>query len=278
MCAMLIGSFSNIILDYIFIFPLNMGIFGAIFAPGISPVISIFMMVPHWTKNKNSFHFVKTRICMKIVRWDLSLGFPSLIAQISSGIVMITFNAIILKLEGNTGIAAYGIIANISLVVVAIYTGIAQGAQPLISRFYGQGDRGQIQAVQRYAIFTIFALSGILYALIFVFAQPIAAIFNSECNAMLQEIAVTGLKLYFISALFVGYNIVLSTFFTSIERAFPAHILSILRGLVFVIPTAFLLSYLWKMTGVWLTYPATEILVALLGFVIYKNEYRKEKM
>lgn len=215
---------------------------------------------------------------MKIVRWDLSLGFPSLIAQISSGIVMITFNAIILKLEGNTGIAAYGIIANISLVVVAIYTGIAQGAQPLISRFYGQGDRGQIQAVQRYAIFTIFALSGILYALIFVFAQPIAAIFNSECNAMLQEIAVTGLKLYFISALFVGYNIVLSTFFTSIERAFPAHILSILRGLVFVIPTAFLLSYLWKMTGVWLTYPATEILVALLGFVIYKNEYRKEKM
>ncbi len=278
MCAMLIGSFSNVILDYIFIFPLNMGIFGAIFATGISPVISIFMMVPHWTKNKNTFHFIRTGICMKIIRWDLSLGFPSLIAQISSGIVMITFNAIILNLEGNTGVAAYGIIANISLVVVAVYTGIAQGAQPLISRFYGQGDRGQIQAVLHYAIFTTFALSGVLYVLIFVFAQPIAAIFNNECNAKLQEIAVTGLKLYFISAPFVGYNMILATFFTSVERALPAHILSVLRGLVFVIPTAFLLSYLWKMTGIWFTYPATEILVALLGFVIYKNECRKEKM
>ena len=272
MCAMLIGSFSNIILDYIFIFPLNMGIFGAIFATGISPVISILIMILHWAKNKNSFHFVRTEICMKIIQWDLSLGFPSLIAQISSGIVMITFNAIILKLEGNIGIAAYGIIANISLVVVAIYTGIAQGAQPLISRFYGQGNKSQIQAVLRYAIFTAFALSSILYVLIFVFAQPIAAIFNSECNAALQKIAVTGLKLYFISAPFVGYNIILATFFTSIERACPAHILSVLRGLVLVIPTAFLLSFLWDMTGVWFTYPATEFLVALLGFVIYKNE------
>lgn len=277
MCAMLIGSFSNVILDYIFIFSLNMGIFGAIFATGISPVISILIMVPHWAKNKNSFHFVKTGISRRIVQWDLSLGFPSLIAQISSGIVMITFNAIILQLEGNVGVAAYGIIANISLVVVAIYTGIAQGAQPLISRFYGQGDRRQIQAVLRYAVFTTLTLSGILYVLIFVFAQPIAAIFNSECNAKLQEIAVTGLKLYFISAPFVGYNTILATFFTSIEKAFPAHILSVLRGLVLVIPTAFFLSFLWKMTGVWFTYPATETLVALLGFVIYKNKRRKEK-
>nr|WP_300808954.1 MATE family efflux transporter [uncultured Acetatifactor sp.] len=271
MCAMLIGSFFNVIMDYIFIFPLHMGIFGAVFATGISPVISILMMTLHWMKNRNSFHFAGRGICMKVVQWDLSLGFPSLIAQISSGIVMITFNSIILKLEGNTGVAAYGIIANISLVVVAIYTGIAQGAQPLVSRFYGENNREQIQAVLCYAIFTTLALSGILYVLIFVLAQPIAAIFNSECNARLQTIAVTGLKLYFISTPFVGYNIILATFFTSIERAFPAHILSLLRGLILIIPTAFILSSLWKMTGVWFAYPVTEISAALLGFVIYKN-------
>ncbi|MCI8696000.1 MATE family efflux transporter [uncultured Acetatifactor sp.] len=271
MCAMLIGSFFNVIMDYIFIFPLHMGIFGAVFATGISPVISILMMTLHWMKNRNSFHFAGRGICMKVVQWDLSLGFPSLIAQISSGIVMITFNSIILKLEGNTGVAAYGIIANISLVVVAIYTGIAQGAQPLVSCFYGENNREQIQAVLCYAIFTTLALSGILYVLIFVLAQPIAAIFNSECNARLQTIAVTGLKLYFISTPFVGYNIILATFFTSIERAFPAHILSLLRGLILIIPTAFILSSLWKMTGVWFAYPVTEISAALLGFVIYKN-------
>lgn len=270
--AMLIGSFSNIVLDYIFIFPMQMGIFGAIFATGLSPIISIIMMLPHWIKKKNTFHFVKTKIRKDIIKQDLSLGFPSLIAQLSSGITMITFNAIILNLTGNTGVAAYGVVANISLVIVAVYTGIAQGVQPLISTFYGVGNAKQANTMLRYAMTTMLSVSAVVYLLIFIFAQPITAVFNSENNIGLQQIAVTGLKLYFLSTPFVGYNIILATFFTSIEKALPAHILSILRGLVLIIPMAFLLSALWKMTGVWLTYPTTEFLIALLGFVIYKQK------
>lgn len=269
MIAMLIGSFSNIVLDYVFIFPMQMGIFGAVFATGLSPVISIVMMAPHWLGKKNTFHFVKTKLRKDIIVQDLSLGFPSLIAQLSSGIVMITFNAIILNLAGNTGVAAYGVVANISLVIVAVYTGIAQGVQPLISTFYGVGNDRQTRTVLRYAMITMLSVSVVVYLVIFVFAQPITAVFNSEKNIELQRIAVTGLKLYFISNPFVGYNIILATFFTSVEKALPAHILSILRGLVLIIPMAFFLSALWEMTGVWLTYPLTESLIALLGFVIY---------
>lgn len=277
MAAMLIGSFSNIVLDYIFIFPMQMGIFGAVFATGISPIISIFMMLPHWIGKKNTFRFVKTKIRKDIIKQDLSLGFPSLIAQLSSGIVMIVFNTIILKLEGNTGVAAYGVVANISLVIIAVYTGIAQGVQPLISTFYGVGNSRQAKTVLRYAVTTMLFVSVIVYLLIFVFAQPITSVFNSENNGGLQQIAVTGLKLYFISTPFVGYNIILATFFTSIEKALPAHILSILRGLILIIPMAFFLSALWEMTGVWLAYPITEFLVTLLGFVIYKQKIKMKK-
>jgi MATE efflux family protein len=271
MIAMLIGSFSNIVLDYIFIFPMQMGIFGAIFATGLSPIISIVMMLPHWTRKKNTFHFVKTKMEANIVKQDLTLGFPSLIAQLSSGIVMIVFNAIILKLEGNTGVAAYGVVANISLVIVAVFTGIAQGVQPLISTFYGGGNDKQARTVLRYAMTTMLTISCAVYLLIFVFAQPITAVFNSENNTELQRIAVQGLKLYFLSVVFVGYNSILATFFTSIEKALPAHILSVLRGLILIIPIAFFLSALWEMTGVWLTYPITEFLVALLGFIMYQH-------
>lgn len=272
MIAMLIGSFSNIVLDYIFIFPMQMGIFGAVFATGLSPVISIAMMAPHWLGKKNTFHFVKTGISKDIIIQDLSLGFPSLIAQLSSGIVMITFNAIILKLAGNTGVAAYGVVANISLVIVAVYTGISQGVQPLISAFYGVGNDRQTKLMLRYAMATTLSAAVIVYLFIFVCAQPVTSVFNSENNTELQRIAVTGLKLYFISTPFVGYNIILATFFTSIEKALPAHILSILRGLVLMIPMAFFLSALWKMTGVWLAYPFTEALTALLGIVIYARK------
>lgn len=277
MTAMIIGSFSNIILDYIFIFPMKMGIFGAIFATGLSPIISIISMLSHWIKRKNTFHVCRTKVKTHIVRQELALGFPSLIAQLSSGIVMITFNAIILKLEGNTGVAAYGIIANISLVVVAIYTGIAQGVQPLISHFYGKSIDRQVRTLMRYSVQTMLVISLFIYIIIFVFAQPIASVFNSENNLELQQIAVTGLKIYFTSSAFVGYNIILAIFFTSVEIALPAHILSVLRGLVLIIPMAFLLSAIGGMMGIWLTYPITEALVALLGYVIYKCYQNKKK-
>ncbi|MDO4942588.1 MAG: MATE family efflux transporter [Lachnospiraceae bacterium] len=271
MIAMLIGSFSNIALDYIFIFPMQMGIFGAIFATGLSPIISIIMLLPHWIGKRNTFHFVKTKMEAKTIKQDLSLGFPSLIAQLSSGIVMIVFNAIILKLEGNTGIAAYGVIANISLVIVAVYTGIAQGVQPLISTFYGIGNDKQAKTALRYAMATMLTISCVVYLFIFVFAQPITAVFNSENNIALQHIAISGLKLYFLSVAFVGYNIILATFFTSVEKALLAHVLSVLRGLILIIPMAFFMSALCGMTGIWLTCPITEFLVTLLGFVIYRH-------
>lgn len=273
MIAMLTGSFANIILDYIFIFPMQMGIFGAIFATGLSPVISILFMVPHWTKKNNTFHFIRTKISGRIWGQSIALGFPSFVAQLSSGIVMITFNAIILEIEGNTGVAAYGVVANISLVVVAVYTGIAQGVQPLISSAYGRNQTKESVKMLRYAVVTMLVISAVVYALLFVFADPAAAVFNSENNARLQSIAVTGLKLYFTSSAFVGYNIILATFFASVEKALPAHILSLLRGLILIIPMAFLLAAWWAMNGVWLAYPVTEGIVTLIGFVIYKKIY-----
>lgn len=271
MLAMVVGSFSNIILDYIFIFPMKMGILGAILATGCSPVISMMLMSFHWLKKKNQFHLVRPRLYGTIIRQELSLGLPSLIAQLSSGIVMIIFNMLILNLEGNTGVAAYGVIANISLVVAAVYTGLAQGVQPLISSFYGAGRQRDIRQVLRYAMVTMAVISAAVYLLIFLMAQPIAGVFNSEGDSILPELAVPGLRLYFTSNVFVGFNTILATFFSSIERTVPAHILSLLRGFVLIIPLAFLLSAAWGMTGIWFAYPAAELVTAVLGIGMYKK-------
>lgn len=83
--------------------------------------------------------------------------------EASSGIVIIAFNALIMGLEGNTGVAAYGVIANLSLVVIAIYTGIAQGIQPILSRSYGAGDRKSLTAILRYAMMTMVCVSVVIY-------------------------------------------------------------------------------------------------------------------
>ena len=276
MAATIVGSLSNVVLDYLFIFPCGMGIFGAVFATGLAPVIGILIMAPHWLKKDKGFHLLRTRPDGRLCGITLSLGFPSLLAQMSSGIVMIVFNAIILGLLGNTGVAAYGVVANLSLVVTSIYTGLAQGVQPLISQAYGRKQTDTVRKQLKYSLLSMAVFSAAVYLILFFFASPVAAVFNSEKNPELQRIAVEGLKLYFTSVLFTGFNIVLSTYFTSVEKALPAQVISLLRGLILIIPAAFLMASLWRMTGVWLALPVTELLTAAAGLLFlrrYRNLY-----
>ncbi len=269
MLAMLGGSFSNIILDYIFIFPLGMGIFGAVLATGFAPVISMMILSPFFFQKRNHFHLTKCRLSTKLSAGVFSTGIPSFITEMSSGIVIIVFNIIILRLEGNVGVAAYGVIANLSLVVISIYTGIAQGIQPLLSSYYGMGNRQNVQAVLRYALTTVLVISGVIYLGVFFGAPQIAGAFNSEENVLLQSIAVSGLKIYFIACVFAGFNIVISVYFTSTAYARPAHIISALRGFFIIIPMAFFLSSIGGMTGVWCVFPATELIVSGIGYTLY---------
>ena len=111
MAAMITGSLSNVVLDYLFMFPLGMGIFGAAFATGLAPAISISILSPFLLKKRNHFHLQKCRIVLQEIWGILSCGIPSLITEVSSGIVIIIFNILILGLAGNIGVAAYGVVA-----------------------------------------------------------------------------------------------------------------------------------------------------------------------
>ncbi len=277
MAAQIIGSLANIVLDYVFIFPLGMGIFGAAVATGISPILSIAVMSGHWLGKERGFDLrpksVRARLCMG----TLSLGFPSLIAQVSSGVVMIVFNSLILGISGNTGVAAYGVVANISLVAVAVYSGIAQGSQPLVSRAFGSGRRKDMHRLFRYTNVFTTSVSAAIFVAVFVFADPIAAVFNSGASSELQGMAVRGLRLYFTSSLFAGFNVILAGYFTSVERGLPAHVLSTARGIALIIPVAVIMAKLWGMDGVWLAYPATELIAAAAGAAVYMLIRRQEQ-
>ncbi|MCD7947507.1 MAG: MATE family efflux transporter [Oscillospiraceae bacterium] len=269
MLAMLIGSLSNIVLDYIFIFPYDMGIFGAALATGIAPCISLLILSPFFAAKRNSFHVAKGKPSPRHMTKLAASGIPSLTTELSSGIVVLIFNAITLRLEGTTGVAAYGIIANISLAVVAVYTGIAQGIQPLMGQGYGAGKRSDVQALLRYALITATVLSVLVYLLMFFGAPEIVGAFNKEQNAHLRDLALPGMRIYFTACLFVGFNIILSTYFTSTERTLSAHVVSMLRGFFVIIPMALLLSSVLAMTGVFLAFPVTELLVAVVTLLLY---------
>ena len=275
MAAMLGGSLSNVVLDWVFIFPCKMGIFGAVFATGLAPIISMLILSVHFFKRKNGFRAVACPPSGKLAGGVLSSGVPSLVTEVSSGVVMIVFNAILMNLEGNVGVAAYGVIANLSLVVIAIYTGLAQGVQPILSSGYGSGNLKNVNAVLRYALWSMLIFSVLLYIGVFFGASSITSIFNSEQNERLQSIATQGLRLYFTACPFAGFNILMAMYFTSTERTRPAHLLSLLRGFFVIIPMAFALAAIGGIQGVWCAFPATELLVAGIGLALFATGRRR---
>lgn len=271
MIAMLVSSLANIILDYVFMFPFSMGMFGAAFATGLSPIISLGVLSTHFITKKHSFHLIRCKIQLVRTARILALGFSSFIGELASAISLITYNLIILGIEGNTGVAAYGIIANIALIATAVFVGIAQGLQPLASDYYSKGKLVSVNRVLRYAIITAILFSTVIYGSIAFFANPIVSVFNSENNSKLAMFAVEGAKLYFIGYIFAGINIVASAFLSATSNAMKAMMISTLRSCIVLVPAVLIFSSLFQMTGVWLSFVMTEFLVFLLTLISLKR-------
>lgn len=274
MTAMIVGSLSNIVLDYILIFPLQMGIFGAVLATGVSPVVGLLVLLVHRKRKKNHFHLIRAVWQAKMSYTIFALGFSSFISEFSSGIVIVVFNLILFNLQGNVGVAAYGVVANLSLIAIAVWTGLAQGMQPLISRAHARDDQHTLRQILRYAVITVVLMSSVIYAAVLIGSDSIVLLFNSERNPHMQAIASSGLRLYMIGMVFAGLNLSLTTYFSAVERARPAQILSILRGLVLIVPAAYILSLLLGLTGVWLAFPITELIVTCLGIWLLWHSHR----
>ena len=149
MIAMLIGSFSNIILDFIFLYPLGMGMFGAAFATCLAPIISLTVLCMHFLRKNHQLKIIKNKIVFSSLLDIMQLGTSAFITELSSAIVLITFNFAFLRLSGNLGVASYGIVANIAIVVIAIFTGIAQGIQPLVSIEYGLNHQKMLKLLSK---------------------------------------------------------------------------------------------------------------------------------
>lgn len=266
--AMLTGSLANVILDYVFMFPLQMGMAGAAIATGISPVLGILILTLHFRRKERELRLVRCRFRLHEVWSSISLGISAWITEISSGIVLVIFNLIILRISGNIGVAAYGIVANIALVETSIYTGIGQGIQPLVSRAYGTGEVKNLRRLCRYALILSITIAAILYAVVWIWSDGVIALFNTEGNADLVPLAKDGLRLYFWGFFFAGINIILAAYLSASEHPADGFWISITRGGIAILPLVLLLSHLLGMNGVWLSFPLCEI-ITLGGLTLY---------
>lgn len=271
MWAMMAGSLANIVLDYLFVYPLNMGIFGAALATGLSPIISLGASSLHLLTGRAQFHLNKGGFDLREMGRNVGPGLSALVNECSSSVVLVVFNLLLLGAAGNTGVAAYGIVANLALVVLAVFTGLSQGLQPLLSRAYGRGDREEAGALLRKGLALSAGVGLAVLGTVLVAAPTLVSWFNSEGDALLQGLAEEGLRLYFIGFLLVGGNYLAAAFLSATEGAGAACALSTFRGCIGIVLTACLFAWCFGIAGIWMSFPVVELATALLGLCVLRR-------
>ena len=276
MVATLSGSLFNVVFDYIFIFPMGLGLPGAALATAISPILSIAVCSAHFIKKSNTITFVRKAPSVRLLAQSCQLGISGFVGELSSGVTTTVFNFLLLRLAGNVAVAAYGVVANFALVATAIFNGVAQGAQPLVSECYGKGDRAGARKLLLLGSGTALVLAAVLYSVVFGATDALVGIFNSENSVRMAQFAHMGMRLYFIGYFFAGFNIVAAGYLSATDRPAEASITSICRGMAAIVVCSLVLSRLFGMNGVWAAFPVSELLTALLTLFLLLRRKKTE--
>lgn len=273
MAATLSSSLFNIVFDYILMFPCGLGMTGAALATGFSPVIGVLICSIHFFKKKNTLSFVWQLPSVKRCIATCQLGISAFVGELSSGVTTAVYNWLILEIAGNIGVAAYGVVANIALVATSMFNGVAQGSQPLISEFYGKGDKRSANKVLKLSLITAVVMALVILGGIVLFAEPIVAVFNSERSVELAEYAIIGIQLYFVGFIFAGINIAGCGYLSATSQAKAAFVASVARGFVAIVVCAIVMAILFGMTGVWLSFAAAELVTFLiLLYILFRKK------
>ena len=269
MIGSILGSLFNIVFDYLFMFPMGLGLTGAALATVCSPLVTSLVCCVHYFGEKNHVRFKWKLPSARQLFSCCGLGVSAFVGEMSSAVTTVIFNTLILGMAGNVGVAAYGVVANLSLIAMAIFNGISQGVQPLISRYYGYGRQNDVRKLLRLGIGMALIAEGIIVFAAWGFTDSLAGIFNSEGNKTLLYYAHDGLRLYFLGYLFAGINILLVGYFSATARAKEAFLASVLRGALAIAVFAIVMSKIWGMNGVWLSFLASEIVTFFVIVIMF---------
>lgn len=264
------GAVINIVLDYIFIVHLHWGITGAALATGMAQLGTALSLGGYLAFKAKKLKFKFTKFDIKAIGNLCFNGSSEFLTEIATGIVIMAFNINIMKIIGEKGVSAFGIIGYISTLVTMTMIGFSQGLQPIISYNYGAEKYDRIKKVLKIGITTVTVLGIMFYLTINFFAKDIISMFVKN-DQNLFAITKEAVRLYSFTYILMGINIIISAYFTAIEDAMISAVLSILRGIVFINTLLYIFPLIFESRGIWLSAPANEIITLVFSFLIFST-------
>ncbi|MDL2263960.1 MATE family efflux transporter [Synergistaceae bacterium OttesenSCG-928-I11] len=274
-----VAALTNIVLDYIFVLRFGWGVAGAAWATGIAQCLSAAILAVHFFSRRTQLGFHAFTYRLGHVARSIRLGVGDSVTEFSVGIVIFLFNKRILQVIGETGVVSYTVMAYVTTLVVMTMSGISQGMQPLVAYSHGRGDRTSCGYLLKLALKTAAFCSIGWFLIMEALPGAFVSIFiNGATETKLYSDTVSAFRIYSISYLFIGVNVVLATYFSTVEQPVYGIALSISRGVLVIGVALFAMSSLMGATGIWLTPTVSEIAcVGIAAAAFYFMQQGKEK-
>ena len=272
--AVLSGGIFNVVGDYVFVFVLDMGIFGAGLATAMGSVITFLVMLIHFLTKRNTLALVRPFRVLDKMRKIIVTGFSTFFIDVAMGILTVLFNRQIVKYLGTDALAVYGVIVNVSTFVQCCAYSVGQAAQPIISINYGAKLGGRIKETLKYSLAMAGFFSVFWTVLTLMVPNLFIKIFMSPTPEVL-EMAPGIIRVYGISFLLLPLNIFSTYYFQALMKPKAAFLVSVSRGMVISGLLILSLPVLLQPDALWMAMPVTELVVAVF-VVVRMRKYTKE--
>ena len=272
------GAVANCILDYIAIFWLDMGVFGAAVATGTSQLLTCVMYLAHFFGPKCTFRLKKFKFDPRIYKRLIPIGLSDGVTELCNGLMILIFNRTVQKYLGADGLVTYTVIAYMNTIVINLMMGISQGSQPLVSYRYGKCDNTSCKKLLGFGLKTALLFGAVCLGGLYLFAPQIVGAYLSEASPALVADSVVAFRQYSFSWLLVGFNVVIGGYLTALERPMPAIAISTGRGLIVQSVALVALAAVTRGAGLWFTPILSEVLVLAMAVVFLKRNLKQMNM
>lgn len=265
----------NTILDPIFIFVLDMGISGAAWATVLAQTVAMIVVLRHFSDKSRAFHFEKGlfKLDMRVAKDSLAIGMGPFLMNAAACLVTLFINQQLRDYSGDLGIGAYGICNRLIFMFIMICMGLNQGMQPIAGYNYGAKQYSRVKEV-----FWMTAKYGtivtVLCFAVGMFAPRIAAGIFTHDEALL-DMSSQGLRILTLGFPVVGFQMIGTNFFQSLGMVKKSVILSLSRQILFLLPLLYALPLWYGADGVWISFPVSDVLSALLTAILLRRLFRK---
>lgn len=277
----IIPAVLNAVLDWLFIFPLGMGVKGAAIATSLSITVGGIMALVYLLFFANSLKIILLKISKKSIRlalrnigYQCKIGSSSLFGELTLAVLVFLGNLIFMKYLGDAGVGAFGIACYYAPFFFMVGNAVAQSAQPIISYNYGISRWKEIREARKLLIGTSVSI-GIFVALLFIFIPDKLVALFVDTTSEAGQIAIEGFPYFATGIVFFILNVAIVGYYQSVEQIKRATVFVFLRGFSLLLPSFILLPKLLGTKGIWLAMPLAEVTTTLLIGIFFLKAFKK---